>query len=132
MPFRKRDDVPIEVEIRDRCSRVRRVAHNERQRLWNRMHAGALQRREEHGRRVGRHGANHTAGHQKTEGVNRVARIGNENDIAGRRNRLRHIGEAFLGAQGGDDLGVGIELHAKTAGVIRRLGAAQPRDAFGG
>ena len=69
------------------------------------------------------------ARHQEAEGVDRVARVGHQHHVARRRDRLRHVGEAFLGAERGDDLGLGIELHAEAAVVIGGLGPAQPGDA---
>ena len=51
-------------------------------------------------------------------------------DVARRGDRLRDIGEAFLGAERRDDLGVGIELHAEAARVIGRLRAAQAGNAL--
>jgi hypothetical protein len=82
--------------------------------------------------RLGRHRADRAARHQKAEGMDGVARIGHEDHVARRRDGLRHVGEAFLRAERGDDLRVGIELHAETPGVIAGLGTAQPRDALGG
>ena len=89
----------------------------------------ALERREEIGRRLRRHRADDAARHQEAEGMDRIARVGHEDDVARRGDRLRHVGEAFLRAERGDDLGVGIELHAEAARVIGGLGAAQARDA---
>ena len=62
--------------------------------------------------------------------MDRIARIGHQHDVARRGDRLRHVGEAFLGAERGDDLRVGIELHAEAARVIGGLGAAQAGDAL--
>ena len=63
--------------------------------------------------------------------MDRIGGIGDQHHVARRRDRLRHIGEAFLRAERRHDLGLGIELHAKPAGVIAGLGAAQSRDALG-
>ena len=93
------------------------------------MHDRPLQRREEIGRRLGRHRAAHAARHQEAERMDRVARIRHQHDVAGRGDRLRHVGKAFLGAERGDDLGFGIELHPEAAFVVGGLGAPQPRDA---
>src|SRR6516165_7700732 len=67
-----------------------------------------------------------------SEGMDRIAWIRTENDIAGRGNRLRHIGKAFLGAQSRDDLGLRIEFHAEASVVIGRLRLAQAVDAARG
>ena len=64
--------------------------------------------------------------------MDRIGRIRHEHDVARRRDRLRHIGEAFLRAEGRHDLGLGIELHAEAARVIAGLRAAQAGDALRG
>ena len=64
--------------------------------------------------------------------MDRIARIGNQHDVARRRDGLGHVGKALLRAQRGDDLGVGVELHPEAARVIGGLGPAQPGDALGG
>jgi len=78
----------------------------------------ALERREKALVGLDGHGADDTARHQEAEGVDRVARIGHQHDVTRRSDRLRHVGEAFLGAERGDDLRVGVELHAEAASVI--------------
>src|SRR5690606_25698305 len=69
------------------------------------------------------------AGHDEAESVNGVRRVGRDDHIARRRDRLRKIGEAFFGTQRRNDLGVGIELYAKAAVVIAGHGAAQSGNA---
>jgi hypothetical protein len=64
--------------------------------------------------------------------VDRIGRVRAQHDVAGRRDRLRHVGEAFLGAERRDDLRIGIELHAETARVIVGLRAAQAGNAARG
>ena len=86
---------------------------------------------EEVRRRIRGHRANDAAGHEEAEGVDRIGRVGHHHHVARRGDRLRHVGEAFLGAQRGDDLGLRIELHAEAALVIGGLGAPQPRNAAG-
>ena len=51
--------------------------------------------------------------------------------VARRGDRLRHVGEALLGAQRGDDLRLGVELHAEAARVVGGLRLAQARNALG-
>ena len=92
----------------------------------------AFHRLEKLRRRFRRHRADHAARHQEAEGVNRVARIRAQHDVAGRGDRLRHVGKAFLRAERGDDLGVRIELHAEPPRVIGRLRLAQAVDAARG
>ena len=131
MLLRERHELLVEVEIGDVRGRVRRIADHHRDRLRDRVGDGALEDREKLRRRIGRHRADHAAGHQEAEGVDRIARVGHQHDVARRGDRLRDVGEAFLGAERGDDLGVGIELHAEAARVIGGLRAAQAGDALG-
>ncbi len=63
--------------------------------------------------------------------MDRIGRIGHDDDVARRGDRLRDVGEAFLRAERGDDLRFGIELHAEAARVISGLGAAQPGNSLG-
>ena len=62
--------------------------------------------------------------------MDRISRIGNKNDIARCGNRLSQIGQTFLGADGGDNLGVGIEFYAEAAVIIGGLGASQSGNTF--
>ena len=61
-----------------------------------------------------------------------VGWIGDQHHVARRGDRLGHVGEAFLGAERRHDLALRVELHAETATVVARLGAAQAGDALGG
>ena len=88
-----------------------------------------LHRLEELRRRLRRHRADDAARHQKSEGVDRIARIWTEDHVARRGDRLRDIGETLLRAQRRDDLGLRIELHAEAPVVIGGLGLAQAIDA---
>ena len=132
MLLREGDEVRIEIEARDHGRRVRGIADDDRDRLRDRVHDRALERDEIVGRRLCRHGADDAARHQEAEGVDRIGGVRHEHDVAGRGDRLRHIGEAFLRAERGHDLRVGVELHAEAAAVIGGLGAAQARNALGG
>ncbi len=62
--------------------------------------------------------------------MDRIGRVGNDDDVARRGDRLRDVGEAFLGTERRDDLGFRIELHAEAARVIGGLRAAKPRNAL--
>ena len=130
--FRKRHQVAVEIERGDRGGRVRRIADDDgdgfRDRVLDRAFGGA----EKFLVGLDRHRADHAARHQEAEGVDRIGRIGRENHIARRGDRLGHVGEAFLGAERRDDLAVGVELHPEAALVIAGLGAAQAGDALGG
>ena len=124
--------LPIEVEVGDVSRRIGRIADHERDRLRDRVDDGAFERVEERRRRLRGHRADHAAGHQKTEGVDRVGRIGHQHHVARRRDRLRHIGKTLFRAERGDDLGLRIEFYAEAARVIARLRAAQARNAARG
>jgi|ADGO01.1.fsa_nt_gi hypothetical protein len=58
--------------------------------------------------------------------MDRIARVGNEHDIAGPGDGLRHVGEALLRAERRHDLGFRVELHTETALVIGRLARRKP------
>ena len=60
-----------------------------------------------------------------------IGRVRAEDDVTRRGDRLRHVGKAFLGAEGRDHLRVGIQLHAESARIVGSLGAAQTGNAFG-
>ncbi len=126
------DEVLVEVEDRHERGRVRGVADHDRDRLGDRVDHRPLQRGEEAGRRVGGDRADRAARHEEAEGVDGVGGIGHNHHVARTGDRLRHVGEAFLGAERRHDLRVGIDLHAEAAGVIGRLGAAQAGNALGG
>ncbi len=112
--------------------RVRRVVHDQRQRLGDRVLDRPLERRDETVIGLDLHRADDAARHDEAEGVDRIGRVRAQDHVAGRGDRLRHIGEALLGAERGDDLRVGIELHAEAAGIVIRLRAAQARNAARG
>ena len=125
-------EVPIEIERRHHGGRVRRIADHHGDRLGDRMHDGAFERNEEVRRRLGRHRPDHAPGHQEPEGMDRIGRVRDQHDVARPRDGLRHVGEAFLGAQRGHHLGVGVEFDAESPPIITRLRAAQPGDALRG
>ena len=130
--LRERDEVLVEIEARDIGGRIGGIADDQRDRLRDRMDDRALHRLEELRRRLRRHRADHAARHQEAEGMDRVARIGAQDDVARRGDRLRDIGKAFLRAERRDDLGVRIELHAEAARVIGGLRLAQAGNAARG
>ena len=92
----------------------------------------ALDRPEKGGVGFDLHRTNGGAGHQEAEDVNGIGRIGNNDDIAGRGDRLRNIGEALFRAERGDNLCFRVELDAETACIIGGLRAAQPGYPLGG
>ena len=132
MLLRESDQILVEVERRDIGSRIGWIADHDRGRLRNRVHDRALERVEKIRCRLRRHGTDGAAGHQKAEGMDRITRVRHQHDVARRGDRLRHIGKAFLGAKRGDDLGIGIELHAEAAVVVGRLRTTQSGNAARG
>ena len=130
--FGEGDQVLVEVEARHIGGRIGGVTDDQRDRLRNRMDDRAFHRLEELRCRLRWHRADGAARHQEAEGVDRVARIGHQHDVAGRGDRLGDVGKALLGAERGDDLRFRVELHAEAAVVIGRLRAAQSGDAARG
>ena len=124
---REGDDVAIEIEVGDIGGRIGRIAEDHRDRLRDRVMHRPLERVEEFRPRLGRHVADGAARHEEAEGVDRIARVGHQHDVARRGDRLRHVGEAFLRAERRDHLALRIELHAEAAAVIGGLRAAQAR-----
>jgi hypothetical protein len=82
------------------------------------MANSAFDRRDEAVVRLYLQRSDHPARHDEAEGVDGISRVRAQDHVAGRCNRLRHIGKAFLRAQCCHDLRVRIELHAETAGII--------------
>ena len=79
-----------------------------------------------HARRNMPHGG---ARYNEAKLVDRIGGIGREDHVARRGDGLRHVGEAFLGAERRHNLRIGIELDAEAPVIIRRLRAPQPRNA---
>jgi hypothetical protein len=82
--------------------------------------------------RLDRDRADHAAGHQEAESMDRIGRVRAQDHVAGRGDRLRHIGKALLGAERRNNLGIRVQLDAETAGIIGGLRAAKARNALGG
>jgi len=80
--------------------------------------------------RLCRNRTDHTTRHDEAERMNRIGWIRAKHDIAGRRDRLRHIGEAFLGTKRRNDLCIRVELHTKTTRIILCLRTAKTGDAL--
>ena len=64
--------------------------------------------------------------------VDRIGRVRDEGAVAGLQHRQRQVRHAFLGADGGDDLGVRVQLDVVAVAVPLRHRHPQPRDAAGG
>ena len=90
----------------------------------------ALQRLEEIHTRMHRHVADIGAGDDRPVDVYRVTRIRHQHDVAGVQRRERKVGDAFLGADGDDRLGVGIEFDVVACLVPVADRAPQPRYAL--
>ncbi|EGQ63174.1 hypothetical protein GGI1_17593 [Acidithiobacillus sp. GGI-221] len=54
-----------------------------------------------------------------------ISRAGHQHRIAGTHGRQCQVGDALLGPDGDDGLGLGIELHTVTVLIPGRNGAAQ-------
>ena len=65
------------------------------------------------------------SGNEKSECVDRIGGAGRQDDIAGRCDRLRQIGKAFLGPERDDDFGIRVEIDIEAAFIVARLGLAQ-------
>ena len=72
------------------------------------------------------------AGDHEAVGVDRVGWVRYEHDIARRGDRHGEVGKTLLGAERGDDFGVGVECHAEAARIIAGLRPSEPGDALGG
>ncbi len=113
--------------------RVGRIGQHQRQRLGDRVLARRARRRAGSRRRSRPAGCRMAApDNDEAELVDRIGRVGHQDHVARRGDGLRQVGEAFLRPQRGDDLRLGIELHAEAALVIGGLRAAQARDALRG
>src|SRR5260370_4951610 len=69
------------------------------------------------------------ASHDEAKGVDRIARVWDEDDVAGCGDRLRQIGEALFRSERNDNLACGIEFAPEAPRVIASASAAQPRNA---
>ena len=122
----------VSIEVGDNGGRIGGIVEHQSQRLWHRVLHRPAQRRHEGGVGRGRQMPDHAAGHDEAELVNGISRIRHKDHIAWRGDRLGDIGESFLGAERGDDLRVGVELHPEAARVISGLRPAQTVNAARG
>src|SRR4029079_5616366 len=113
--FRESDQVLVEIEGRNIRGRIGRIAHNHGGRLWNGMHDGAFKRVKEIWRRFRRNGTDGPTTHPKNEGMDGIARVRDENDVAGCGDGLRNIRKAFLWTEGGYDLRGRVQLSLGSA-----------------
>ena len=127
------DDLPVEVEVDHLRRRVRGVVDDDGDRLGHGVFNRALELLKERRTRLRRGQiAQRRPGDDEAEGVDRVGRIGHEDGVAGRRYRLRKIGQPLLGAQRHDHFAFGVEVDVEAPVVVSRQRLAQPRDATRG
>jgi hypothetical protein len=72
------------------------------------------------------------AGDDEAEGVDRIAGVGRQHDVARRGDRRGEAGEPFLRSHRHHHFGFGIELDPEAAAVVIGLGLAHAGDARGG
>ena len=59
--------------------------------------------------------ADRAAGDDEAEGVDRIAGVRRQDDVAGAGDRLGQVGQALLGAQGDDDLPLRVEIDVEAS-----------------
>src|SRR5579859_3872001 len=123
--------VLVEVEVHPLRGRVGRIADDEDARGRRRVADGPADAREIGLGREGRYVADHPARHDEAVGVDRIGRVGADDHVAGRCERLGEVGEALLGAERGDHLGGGVELHAESPVVVTGHRPSKAEDALG-
>src|SRR3546814_19160411 len=65
-------------------------------------------------------------GDDEAEGMDRIARIGRQHDVARAGDRLRQIGDAFLGTERNDDFGFRIEVDVEAPLIVAGECTTQP------
>ena len=89
------DDLFVEIEIDGLCRRIGREIENDRERRWDTVPYRLLYLGEEVEFRAHRNMAYRGASHDEAKGVDRIARVRDKDDVAGRGDRLREVGEAL-------------------------------------
>src|SRR3546814_10793913 len=79
-----------------------------------------------------RNAADRRAGDDEAEGMDRVARVGRQDDVAGAGDGLGEVGQPLLGAERDDGLALRVQLDAEAARVVGAERAAQAGDAARG
>ena len=72
--------------------------------------------------------ANRRTRHNEAKRMNRVARVGDKNDVARCGDRLGEVGEPFFRSQGDYNFAIRIEINAEPPRVICGAGATQAVD----
>jgi hypothetical protein len=126
------DDGAVEIQVDDLGGRVGGIVHHQGERLGHRMAHRALELFHEVEARPPGHGADRRAGDDEAEGVDRIARVRHQDDVAGAGDRLAEVGQALLGAQGDDGFALGIELDPEAPRVVAGDRLAQAGNAARG
>ena len=124
-----RNDLAVEIEIDGLRSRVGREVEDDREWCRNAVLNRFFELAKKVEFRTDRHVAYRRARHDETEGMDRVAWVRHENDVAGRGDRLGEVGEPFFRAEGDDDLFFRVELDPEAPSVIGSTSSAQTGDA---
>jgi len=123
------DDFGKKIQIGDIGRRVRGITQHHGDRFGDGVQHRPVQFAKETLPRFRRQVSDSPPGHQEAEGMNRITRVRTQDHIAGRSDRLGHVGESLLGPERGDDLRVRIEIDPETPLVIGCLGPPQSGDA---
>ena len=125
----ERHDLLVEIQVDHLGRGVGGKVQHQRGRRRHRMPDRARELGQQVAARHHRHVADRGAGDDEAVGMDRVARIGRQDHVARRGDRLGEVGEALLGAERDHDLGLGVELDPEAARIVARLRPAQPRNA---
>ena len=128
MAFRQRHRLAVKIKGHGLRRRVGRIVEHRRARLHMGDLDGVVKPGEIGLRIVRRNRRDHPARDDEAVSVNGIGRIGREDHVPRRGDRLREVGEPFLGAEGRDDLRFRLQLDVEPALVIARHGAAQADD----
>ena len=77
------------------------------------------------------HMAHVRPGDDEAVGVDRIGRVRHQHRVARPHGRQRQVGQALLGADGHDGLGLRVQVHVEAVPVPVADGPAQARDALG-
>ena len=119
------DDAREEVVVDHAAGGVVRVVEEHEPRRGGHLRRDGLEVREEAQLRDQRHRHRVGARQQRPRRVDRVARVAGERDVARVEERQVDVRHGLLGAQRGDDLGRGVEVHAEARRVEARHGLAE-------
>lgn len=121
------DDLLEEFQLDALCSGVGREVQHQHFRPRPGVLDGLFQFSEEVHARQQRHMADIGAGDDAAIGMNRVGRVWHQHCIARTEGRQRQMRQAFLGTDGDDGLGLGVEIYGVAGLVPVADGAARRR-----